>query len=204
MNRDAPDSQQIDERSSAATAPDSGADVTLLTFHLAGQKYGLAVHCVEQIIDMVAITHLPHAPAAIQGVINVHGRIVPVLDLRSRFNLPYRPYGLYTPIILVHMDDQLTGLIVDDVNDVQTIPAADLVIPDHFHLADLINLLDDGEDVAEAGARPPLPSAFLWAVAKTTDSVVLVLELKAVLTHQEKNTLSWALAESEALKSDGT
>jgi purine-binding chemotaxis protein CheW len=202
MNRDAPEIQPINEPADTDTAPGAPtSDVTLLTFRLAEQSYSLPIDCVEQIVDMVTVTHLPHAPAAIQGVINVHGRIVPVLDLRRRFNLPSRPYGLYTPIILAHMGDQLTGLIVDEVNDVHTIPAADLVIPDHFHLADLVELLDDGGEVAEAEARPPLPSAFLWAVAKTTDTMLLVLDVKAILTRQEKNSLSWALAENKSVDS---
>jgi chemotaxis signal transduction protein len=202
MNIDEHSLIPLEDGNSAASGGKPLEEMTFLTFRLAGQTYGIPVECVDQIIEMVTITQLPHAPAAVQGMINVHGRIVPVLDLRCRFNLPFRPYGLYTPIILVHTEDRPVGLIVDDVYDVHPVPISDLVKPDYFHLADLITLLDDDTDLAEAVERPPLPTAFLWAVAKTTDSIILVLNVTAILTHQEKSSLSWALAENETVSSD--
>jgi purine-binding chemotaxis protein CheW len=189
----------VDEHDRAHSDGDRLTEVPLLTFRLAGQMYGIAIECVVQIIEMVTITHLPHAPAAVRGVINFQGQIVPVLDLRSRFSLPFRPYGLYTPIILVYMAEQIAGLIVDGVHDVHAISAADLVKPDHFHLADLIDLLDDDIDLSEAEEKPPLPTAFLWAIAKTKASMILVLDVKAILTHHEEKSLLRALAESEAV-----
>jgi purine-binding chemotaxis protein CheW len=187
----------VGERHKAGGIDGSLAEVTLLTFHLAEQKYGIAVESVVQIIEMVTITYLPHAPATVQGVINFHGRIVPVLDLRCRFNLPFRPYELYTPIILVHMDEQVVGLVVDSVDEVDLIPTADLVKPDHFHLADLLDLLDDDTDLPEA-ERPPLPSAFLSAIATVANMIILVLNVEAILTHQEQKSLLRALATVDA------
>jgi purine-binding chemotaxis protein CheW len=202
MNRDVNPGQALaDEHDRAHGDGDPLTDVSLLTFRLAGQTYGIAIECVVQIIEMVTITHLPHAPAAVRGVINFQGQVVPVLDLRSRFSLPLQPYGLHTPIVLVYMAERITGFIVDSVDEVHALSAADLVKPDHFHLADLVDLLDDDTDLSEAEEKLPLPTAFLWAIAKIRDSMILVLDVKAILTHHEQRSLLRALAESEAVNS---
>src|SRR6185503_16973181 len=100
--------------------------LSVLTFRLGGQVYGLPITAVAQIIEMVTLTHLPQLPFAVQGVINLRGKIVPVLDLRTRFGLPFKSYQLHTPIILTHLNGQTLGLVVDWVEEVVEISAADL------------------------------------------------------------------------------
>src|SRR5262245_60266968 len=114
--------------------------LAMLTFRLEGQEYGLPVTEVAQIIEMVTLSHLPQAPFAIQGLINLHGKIVAVMDLRLRFGLPFQPYSLHTPIILVNLKEQKLGLIVDTVEEVVEISAADLESSDMIIPADLANL----------------------------------------------------------------
>lgn len=115
----------------------------VLTFQLAAQRYGLPVTAVHQIIEIVAITHLPQMPPGIQGAINVHGRVVPVIDLRLRFGLPCPPYHLHTPLILVEAGDQLLALVVDAVHEV-----VEVALPTHNSAAvvqvgqELIPLID--------------------------------------------------------------
>jgi purine-binding chemotaxis protein CheW len=104
------------------------SDYPILTFQVANQEYGLPVSDVIQIIEMVKITALPQMPPAVQGVINRRGQIVPVLDVRQRLGLPFRPYRLRTPIILVEAGSEWSGplaLVVDSVEAVVEV-AADL------------------------------------------------------------------------------
>jgi purine-binding chemotaxis protein CheW len=167
-------------------------ELSILTFCLDEQRYAIPVHDVAQIIEMVTITHVPHMPTAVQGVINVHGQMVPVLDLRCRFNLPAKPYHLYTPIILVTSQNQLMGLIVDEVQAVLTLSGAELEKPENMRLAELIDLLAESptESIEEL---LPLPTAFLLAIVKVAPQAILLLNLAAVLTRQEKKAVDQAL-----------
>jgi chemotaxis signal transduction protein len=78
----------------------------VLSFRLAGHTYGMPVADVMQIIEMLTITPLPQLPLPLKGVINLHGQMIPVMDLRRRFGLPDQPYGLHTPIILADLAGQ--------------------------------------------------------------------------------------------------
>ncbi|MCL4262356.1 MAG: chemotaxis protein CheW [Anaerolineae bacterium] len=136
----------------------------VLTFQLAAQRYGLPVTAVHQIIEIVAITHLPQMPQGIQGAINVHGRVVPVIDLRLRFGLPCMPYHLHTPLILVQAGGQLLALVVDAVQDVVEValpahdaPAAVQYGQELIPLVDVAHLLSPQEQ-QQLAQRLPAPS----------------------------------------------
>jgi purine-binding chemotaxis protein CheW len=107
---------------------------SILTFQVANQEYGLPVSHVIQIIEMVAITALPEMPPAVQGVINQRGRIVPVLDMRLRLGLSFRPYRLRTPMIVVEANNRPLALVVDQVAAVLTLEPADLELADSLYL----------------------------------------------------------------------
>ncbi|NJN55681.1 MAG: chemotaxis protein CheW [Anaerolineae bacterium] len=152
--------------STAVVSPSEEATVgSILTFQLATQRYGLPVTAVNQIVEIVAITHLPQMPQGIQGAINVHGRVVPVIDLRLRFGLDCMPYHLHTPLILVEADGQLLALIVDAVDDVVEVvlPAAEetAVVQVGQELIPLVNvahLLNRQERQQLAHRLPPSPA----------------------------------------------
>jgi len=88
---------------------------SILSFDLAGRRYGLPVENVQQIVEMVATTPLPAAPACIVGVIDFHGQVIPVADMRRHFNQPVRPYTLRTPIVVSRLNGRSIGLVVDGV-----------------------------------------------------------------------------------------
>ncbi len=94
-----------------------------LTFFLANEEYGIAIRHVIEIIGIQKITAVPDMPAFIKGVINLRGKLIPVMDVRERFRLPGQAYDERTCIIVVNVDDQSTGLIVDRVSEVADIPA---------------------------------------------------------------------------------
>ena len=90
----------------------------LLCFRVGNQWYAIDVQYVFEVAQMVTISGVPDMPEAIRGVVNVRGSIVPVLDLRIRFNMPTRNLDLTTPIIFIQHDDNAFGLIADDIDDV--------------------------------------------------------------------------------------
>lgn len=166
-----------DATTAEATTQSTASLITLLTFDVAEQAYGLPVTDVVRIIEMVTITHLPDVPDTIQGIINLQGKAVPVMDLRQRFGLPHQAYGLHTPIILVNMDgDRMLGLIVDAVEDVLEVVAKNMEMTDDIVPAKL-----------SSGAAP------LAGVAKLNRKMILILNVQGLLNQTEHIELSQAL-----------
>ena len=98
-------------------------------FRLAEQEYALPLERVGEVLRMVAITPLPEAPAWLAGVINLRGRVIPVIDLRLRLGLPPRALGLNTPIIVVEHGGRQMGLIADAAVEVLERPAEPDAVP---------------------------------------------------------------------------
>lgn len=93
-----------------------------LTFHLAGENYGIEICYVIEIIGIQSITEVPDMPSFIRGVINLRGKVIPVMDVRARFALPARDYDDRTCIIVINVDSTEVGLVVDEVSEVADIP----------------------------------------------------------------------------------
>ncbi|HWW21612.1 MAG TPA: chemotaxis protein CheW [Steroidobacteraceae bacterium] len=104
-----------------------------LTFQLVGQRYGVQILQVQEIKGWEKPTRLPHSPAHVQGVINLRGAVVPILDLRKRFGLGEAEYGRTTVVIVVKVETprgELTaGMVVDGVCEVCNITAEELRAP---------------------------------------------------------------------------
>jgi len=94
-----------------------------LTFHLAKEDYGIEIRHVTEIIGIQKITEVPDMPDYIKGVVNLRGKVIPVMDVRRRFNLPPRDYDPRTCIVVVNINETTTGLVVDEVSEVVDIPA---------------------------------------------------------------------------------
>ncbi len=156
--------------------------LTLLTFTVANQVYGLPVVNVVRIIEMVAITHLPGVSEFIRGIINLQGKVVSVMDLRYRFNLSPQAYGLHTPIVLTEAQDnaQMLGLIVDSVEDVVYVSSQNLDITEKFVSTNFININQN----------------YLTGVARVERQIIPVLNINALLTPAEQQQLLHALAEN--------
>jgi purine-binding chemotaxis protein CheW len=97
-----------------------------LTFHLGGEDYGMEICHVTEIVGIQKITEIPDMPIYIKGVINLRGRVIPVMDVRIRFGLPEREYDERTCVIVVCVGETTTGLVVDRVNEVSEIPASQI------------------------------------------------------------------------------
>ena len=100
----------------------------LVTFDLLGEEFGVPILDVREIIQMSDITPVPNAPEFVEGVINLRGQIIPVVDLRKRFNLEAAESTEKTRIVVVEVNNNTLGLIVDGDSEVLRIPS-DLVKP---------------------------------------------------------------------------
>ncbi|HWR21902.1 MAG TPA: chemotaxis protein CheW [Feifaniaceae bacterium] len=103
-----------------------------LTFGLGEEIYGLDIGCVTEIIGLMPISPLPEMPLFIRGVINLRGKIIPVMDLRLRFKMPVIEYGERTCIVIIDNGALNAGLIVEHVADVVQIDEANIVPPPTF------------------------------------------------------------------------
>lgn len=100
-----------------------------LTFSLAEEVYAIDISYVIEIIGILKITKVPDMPPFIKGVINLRGKVIPVMDVRARFNLPAREYDERTCVVVVHVAANAMGLVVDHVNEVMDIPAGQVEPP---------------------------------------------------------------------------
>lgn len=121
--------------------------ITLVVFDIEGQRYALPLHDVERVLQMVAVSPLPKAPAVALGVINLHGKIIPVVDVRRRFGLAPRDYGLAAHLLVARTIRRSLALPVDGVLGVRnvatdTVTPPDGVLPGIGHVAGIVALAD--------------------------------------------------------------
>lgn len=133
-----------------------------LTFLLAREDYGLEIRYVTEIIGIQKITRVPDMPNFIKGVINLRGKVIPVMDMRARFNLPAREYDERTCVIVVNIQEQALGLVVDRVNEVVDIPAEQVEPPPAS---------------AKGGA-----SRYIRGIGKIGEEVKVLLEVERLMT----------------------
>ena len=154
-----------------------GSVLQLVVFDLDGQRYGLPVAPVDRALPMVFVSSLPQGPPIALGVINLHGQILPVLDLRRRFGLPPREYGLTARLLVARTSRRLLALPVDEVLGVQDVATGAVtppqaVLPGMEHVAGIVALadgllfihdleaclsLEEDRQLTEALSPPPSP-----------------------------------------------
>ncbi|MBI5756145.1 MAG: purine-binding chemotaxis protein CheW [Nitrospirae bacterium] len=100
-----------------------------LTFVLNNEEYGLEILKVREIIGLMDITPVPQTPSCVKGIINLRGKVIPVIDQRLKFGIPETEYTKETCIIVVNIENRLMGIIVDTVSEVLDIMAKDIEPP---------------------------------------------------------------------------
>lgn len=104
---------------------DHDADlIQLVTFRIGEEEFGVDILAVQEIIRLMQITMVPRAPALIEGVINLRGKVIPVINMRTRFNLPQVVHDSNTRIVVMELGQKIVGFLVDAVSEVLRIPAA--------------------------------------------------------------------------------
>lgn len=100
-----------------------------LAFELDNESYGIEIKYITEIIGLQPITGVPELPRYICGIMNLRGKIIPVMDARLRFHKKFREYNDRTCVIIIEIMNMVTGLIVDSVEEVITIPCEDITVP---------------------------------------------------------------------------
>ncbi|WP_028575340.1 chemotaxis protein CheW [Desulfonatronovibrio hydrogenovorans] len=142
----------------------------LVTFSIGGEEFGVEILTVQEIIRMLEITRVPKAPEFVEGVINLRGKVIPIIDLRKRFGLESKSHDKNTRIVVIEINKMIVGFVVDSVSEVLRIPA-DTVEP-----------------------PPPvvagLDSEYISGVGKLEDRLLILLDLDRLLSREEKSVLS--------------
>jgi purine-binding chemotaxis protein CheW len=170
--------------STAISNPETNASVIAeyragkyLTFRLGKEDFAIQVLKVREIVGIQDITSVPQMPSYVKGVINLRGKVIPVVDLRLKFGLPEREYTQRTCIIVVQVQSGgvpvQTGVIVDEVSEVLNIVAGEI------------------EDTPDFGENVQTP--YLLGVAKVKGNVKMLLEIDQVLASAETMSLSTML-----------
>jgi purine-binding chemotaxis protein CheW len=97
---------------------DSGASSEYLTFRLGNEEYGIEILNVQEIRGYETVTRIANAPEFIKGVVNLRGTIVPIVDMRIKFNLGSAEYNQFTVVIILNVAGRVVGMVVDSVSDV--------------------------------------------------------------------------------------
>lgn len=110
-------------RAGTAATHGGGELLQLVSFHLSGEEFGLDILQVQEIIRMMDMTRVPNSPEFVEGVINLRGKVIPVIGLRKRFGLEDHPHDTQTRIVVVEVNGTVVGFVVDSVSEVLRIPA---------------------------------------------------------------------------------
>ena len=108
------------------TSYGAGSVIQLVNFLVDNEEYGVEVLKVREIIRMTDVTRVPNAPDFVDGVFNLRGKVIPIISLRKRLSLPLVAYDSNTRIIVIDLDNELTGIIADSVAEVIRITSEDI------------------------------------------------------------------------------
>jgi len=153
----------------AAQAARPPEPTQFLTFMLAGETFAIGILAIKEIIEYNSLTEVPMMPACVRGVINLRGAVVPVMDMLARFGRPSSPITKRSCIVIVEVESgeerQVVGVVVDAVNEVLDIAAADI------------------EPAPAFGAR--IRSDFIHGMGKVKGKFVILLDVNHVLSIDE-------------------
>ncbi len=141
-----------------------------LSFHLNNEDYGIEIRAISEIIGIQKITPLPDLPNFVKGVINLRGKVVPVLDVRLKFGMAPLEYHDRTCVIVVHIEEQEIGLIVDKVDEVIDIPASSIENP----------------PAISRGGR----ARYIAGMGKMNERVIILLDVSKLLKNDELEALT--------------
>lgn len=145
----------------------------LVSFHLGGEEYALEILRVQEIIRMMNLTRVPNSPDFVEGVINLRGKVIPVIGLRKRFGMPTRNYDKQSRIVVVEVFGNVVGFVVDAVNEVLRIPADTVEPPPRLTKVD---------------------RELVSGVGKLENRLLLLLDVEKLLSQSEQAAMSGAAA----------
>jgi purine-binding chemotaxis protein CheW len=150
-----------------ATQGKSEELLQLVSFNIGGEEFGVDILKVQEINRMLEVTRVPNAPEYVDGVINLRGKVIPIIDLRRRFGMDRKEHDKNTRIVVVELQGKVVGFVVDAVSEVLRIP--------------------------KSVTEPPPPivaginADYITAVGKLDDRLLILLDLEGVLSEGEKS-----------------
>jgi purine-binding chemotaxis protein CheW len=155
----------------------NGKEGKYLTFVLGKEEYGIGIMKVKEIIGMMQVTHVPRTPDYVLGVINLRGKVIPVIDLRLRFGMETADYTDRTCVIVVEIEGEsasiMIGIVVDAVSDVLSIKEEDID--------------------SELSFGSNIDTDYIHGMAKTENSVKILVDIDKVLTSDELTLIGKAV-----------
>lgn len=151
-------------------ATKAGYEEKLVCFELVGEVFGVPISMVQEIIRVQEITEIPRAPEFVEGVINLRGKIIPVIDLRKRFGLGAGEHSKNTRIVVIKVGDIVVGMVVDAVSEVIRLNDEDIEPP-----SPIVASLD---------------AEYIKGVGKIENKLIILLDTEKILTVHEKAGLT--------------
>ena len=142
-----------------------GQDKEYLSFVLGDEHYALDITTVKEIRGYEQVTKIANAPAFIKGVINLRGDIVPIVDLRIKFNVGEATYNDFTIVIMLNIQERIVGIVVDGVSDVIRLSEEQVLPPPEFGVA--------------------LDSRYLHGLADLDENMVILVNIESLITSEE-------------------
>ena len=144
--------------------------IQLVSFNIGDEEFGVDILKVQEIIRLVEITRVPNAPSFVEGVINLRGKVIPVIDLRKRLGMPSITASSESRIVVVELESRIIGFLVDCVNEVLRISSS----------------ITEPPPAIIAG----IDADYITAIGKLEDRILILLDLERILDTNEKENLS--------------
>ena len=154
----------------------AGKEIQVVIFRLGREEFGVRINQVKEIIEMTHITRMPKAPSFIEGVINLRGQVIAVIDLAKQFELPASGHGEETRIVVVDVDDNTVGMLVDSVPEVLRISAEDI-------------------DPTPSLIENRIDTRYIEGIGKLEDRLFVLLKLGKVLSPEEVERVEEAVGD---------
>ncbi|QLI80565.1 chemotaxis protein CheW [Chitinibacter fontanus] len=153
---------------------EDGVNRELLVFALGKEEYGIDILKVQEIRGYDAVTSIANAPSFIKGVINLRGNIVPIVDLRVKFNIGNPSYDQFTVVIILNIAQRTLGIVVDGVSDVMTLSTEQL------------------RNAPEFGAA--LDTAYILGLGTVDDRMIILVDIEKLMTSADMALVETAIA----------
>ena len=152
--------------------------IQVVSFSLGSEEYGVDIAQVQEINRMVAVTHVPRAPQFMEGVINLRGQLIPIIDLRTRFGMPRVEHTKNTRIVVTEIGTKRVGMVVDSVSEVLRVP---------------LDQIEDAPDMITG-----VDTEYIRGVGKVDERLIILLDLAKIISGAERRELEAADAEPVA------
>ncbi len=160
----------MEEKDNKVARKQSDEILQLVSFQIGTEEFGVDILKVQEINRMVDITKVPRSPEFVEGIINLRGKVIPIIDLRKRFNMELSEHDKNTRIVVVDIEGQTMGMVVDSVSEVLRIPAS---------------TIEPTPDVVTS-----VESDYIRGVAKLDNRLLIHLDLSRILSGEERHVLA--------------